>query len=103
MVTNGPSNDLGFTARNKLMILGESQSTWSPNVIFRLWEYGGESMMNFATKTGLDIYSTAAIDIPDFEAFIVYVGTRKKLSHMSTDEDGNEYISLNETFFGGRL
>ena len=102
VIANGPSNDLGFTARNKLMILGESQSTWSPNVIFRLWEYGGESMMNYATKNGLAIYGSAAIDIPDFEAFIVYVGDRKKLSHVSVDEDGNEYISLNETFFGGR-
>ena len=58
VIANGPSNDLGFTARNKLMVLGESQSTWSPNVIFRLWEYGGESMMNYATKTGLGINST---------------------------------------------
>ena len=101
VLTNGPSNDLGFTARNKLMILGESQATWSPNIIFRLWEYGGESMMNFASKTGLDIYSSAAIDIPDFEAFVIYIGESKKLSHVSVDEGGTEYISLNETFFGG--
>ena len=102
VLTNGPHNDLGFTARNKLMILGESQSTWSPNVIFRLWEYGGESMMNFASETGLNIYSEAVIDIPDFEAFVIYIGEHKKLPDVSVDNDGNEYISLNETFFGGR-
>ena len=102
VLTNGPQNDLGFTARNKLMILGESQATWSPNIIFRLWEYGGESMMKFASETGLNIYGQAVIDIPDFEAFVIYTGERKKLSHVSVDEDGNEYISMNETFFGGR-
>ena len=102
VLTNGPHNDLGFTARDKLMILGESQATWSPNVIFRLWEYGGESMMNFTSATGLDIYGAAAIDIPDFEAFVIYIGDRKDLTHVSTDKDGNTYISLNEIFFGGR-
>ena len=102
VLTNGPHNDPGFTARDKLMILGESQATWSPNVIFRLWEYGGESMMNFVSATGLDIYGEAAIDAPDFEAFVIYIGDRKDLTHVSTDKDGNTYISLNETFFGGR-
>ena len=59
-------------------------------------------MMNFALETGLNIYSGVAIDIPDFEAFVIYIGERKTLSHVRVDEEGNEYISLNETFFGGR-
>ena len=71
------------------MILGESQSTWSPNVIFRLWEYGGESMMNFASETGLNIYGEAVIDIPDFEAFVIYIGERKELSRFNGQKGYN--------------
>ena len=101
VLTNGPHNDLGFTARGKLMVLGEAQSIWSPNIIFRLWEYGGESLMDFALLHGQNVYGTSKIDLPDFEAFVIYTGNGN-MCHVQTDSNGIQYISLNETFFGSR-
>ena len=101
VLTNGPHNDLGFTARGKLMVLGEAQSIWSSNIIFRLWEYGGESLMDYALMHKQNIYGTSKIDLPDFEAFVIYTGNQK-MSHVFTDSNGDQYISLNETFFGGK-
>ena len=38
VLVNGIYNDLGFLVRDKLLILVESQSTWSKNIVYRLFQ-----------------------------------------------------------------
>ena len=100
VLTDKPYNDLGFMAREKLLILGEAQSKWSSNIIFRLWGYGFDSLMNHVTAEDLDIYAKAKVDLPDVEAFVIHTG-KDKVADVEIGSDGEEYISLNQTFFNG--
>lgn len=100
VLTNKPYNDLGFMARKKLLILGEAQSKWSSNIIFRLWGYGFDSLMNFVTVEDIDIYAKIKVELPDVEAFVIHTG-KDKIADVEIGSDGNEYISLNKTFFHG--
>ena len=100
ILTNKPYNDLGFTARGKLLLLGEAQSKWSSNIIFRLWGYGFDSLMNHVMVEDIDIYAKAKADLPDVEAFVIHTG-KDKVQDVEIGEDGEPYISLNKSFFHG--
>lgn len=70
-------NDLGVYISRRtgsLMILAEAQSHWSINVLFRLWEYVVDALMNYFINNGYDLYGTTKLAVPDIEAYIVYSG-----------------------------
>ncbi len=103
-------NDLGMLARRKkgrLLILIESQSTWSINILFRLWEYVADSLMNFFINNGVNIYGSPKLDMPDIECYIVYTGKRKprilSSDEIERDVAGRPVLSLNKEFFGGEV
>ena len=70
-------NDLVFTVRDKLLLLVEAQSTWTVNVIFRLFLYLAETWGEYIKVTGQNIYGTKKITLPQTEAYIVFTGERK--------------------------
>ena len=39
VITDGLYNDLGFMVRDRLVVLVEAQSTWSPNIVIRVLMY----------------------------------------------------------------
>ena len=101
-------NDMGIMlsrARGKLLILAEAQSLWSVNVLFRLWEYVIDTLMNYFINNGYDIHGTPKLPMPDVETYIIYTGKSipRILSggKLDVDEYGRQILSLNKEFFGG--
>ena len=91
-MTIHPYNDLGLMVRGKLIVLAESQSTWSANIIFRIADYYYDSAMSYLVMKKADLYSSIKVDIPDVEAFVIYTG-KKKIEQ--------DFLSLNREFFEG--
>lgn len=101
-------NDLGFLRgkkNQKLLIMAEAQSSWSINILFRLWEYVIDTLMNYYINNGYDLYSTPKLEIPDVETYVIYTGKANPKIFLSkdleTDEQGRYILSLNREFFGG--
>lgn len=92
VLTDNQYNDLGFCVRNTLLILVEAQSTWSVNIIVRILLYLVQSYSDYFTDNDIDLYSSAKVDLPKSELYVIYTGNRK--SHP-------KYISLKDTFFNG--
>ena len=79
VLTNGIYNDLGFIARKKLVILVEAQSTWSSNIIIRIFIYLARTYRDYiynneALKAKL--YSNSKIELPTPELYVLYTGER---------------------------
>lgn len=45
-------NDLGFSVRGRLIVLVESQSTWSVNIIIRAFLYLAQTYQDYFKRTG---------------------------------------------------
>ena len=102
-------NDLGFLLgrqNQKLLIMLEAQSHWTINILFRLWEYVIDTLMNYIINNGYNLYSTPKLELPDIETYVIYTGksTPKIFSSggLEKDEEGRYILSLNKEFFGGR-
>lgn len=67
-------NDLAFTARKKVLVIGEHQSTLNLNMPLRSAIYYGRTMERLITPR--DIYKTRIIPIPTPEFYMFYNGTR---------------------------
>ena len=70
-------NDLGFTVRDKLLLLVEAQSTWTVNVVLRLFLYLAETWGEYITATEQNIYGTKKVVLPKTECYVVFTGERK--------------------------
>ena len=51
-----PYNDLGFRVGNRLIVLVEAQSTWSPNIVLRLLNYWSQTLNNYFTEIKFLLY-----------------------------------------------
>ena len=91
--TNGIYNDLCFTAGGRLILMLEAQSTWSVNVIIRMFIYLAQTYHEYFKGNSINLYGSKKAVMPEPELYVVYTGDRKKRQ---------EYISLSEEFFGGR-
>lgn len=90
--TNKQYNDLGFLVRDRLIVMVEAQSTWSINIIIRIFLYLAESYDTYIKEKGLDIYTKTKVKIPKPELYVIFTGYNKKVP---------ERISLSEEFFQG--
>jgi len=91
--TNGIYNDLCFTAGGRLILMLEAQSTWSVNVIIRMFIYLAQTYYEYFKGNGTNLYGSKKAVMPEPELYVVYTGDRKKRQ---------EYISLSEEYFGGK-
>ena len=83
-------NDLGFMAGDKLIMLVEAQSTWSPNIVVRLLIYVAQTLNNYFTERKILLYKDSKVRFPKPELYVIYTGERKVQP---------EYLSLKELFF----
>jgi len=86
-------NDLGFVVRDRLMILIEAQSTWSVNIIVRVFMYLAQTYHDRFGRLMQNMYSSTPVELPEPELYVIYTGDRKE--HPET-------ITLSECFFGGK-
>ena len=86
-------NDLGFRVGNRLMILIEAQSSWTPNILIRALGYLVQSYIDYCKEQQVSLYDNVSVDLPIPELYVIYTGNRKKRPKM---------LSLSRNFFGGQ-
>ena len=91
----GQYNDLGFQVRDKLILMVEAQSTFSPNIPLRMLMYLAKTYNEDVEEHSLSIYSSTKVMIPRPELYVVYTGEHKtpttlKLSDMYEGAAGVE-------------
>lgn len=92
ILTNQMYNDLGFMARNKLMVFVEAMVRWSINIIPRIDMYRGESLNNYIIKTEQRKFSTRKMKLPKPEFYVLYTGDQKNIG---------EWCSMADEFYDG--
>ena len=77
VLVNDLYNDIGFRVGSTLLILIESQSTWTVNIIFRALMYLVQTYREYFKETKQDIYKSKKLEMPVLEFYVIYTGTRK--------------------------
>lgn len=92
-MVDGIYNDLGFIAKDKLIVMVEAQSTWNLNMPLRQLMYYVETVRNEYIGTDLSkLYRTSPISIPRPELYVAYTGDRV---------DKPEVIRFSDVYFDG--
>ena len=85
-------NDLGILVKDRLILCSEAQSTWSLNVLVRMFLYLAETYHRYIQKhEEMNIYGAKKIILPMPECYVIYTGSEKNRP---------EFLSLSEEFFG---
>ena len=87
-------NDLGFSVGNRLMVLVESQSTWTYNIIIRALMYLVQTYHDYFKRTNQNLYGSKKVNMPKPELYMIYTGDKKKIP---------DTISLSKEFFNGAI
>ena len=90
IVVNDIYNDLGMIIKDKIIFLLESQSTWSVNILVRMFLYLANTYKNYLTKNKVNLYGSKKVKLPIPELYVIYVGK---------DKIKNKTISLNKEYF----
>ncbi|MBR5565366.1 MAG: hypothetical protein IKW08_04280 [Roseburia sp.] len=92
VLIDGDYNDLGFSVGNRLMVLVESQSTWTYNIIIRALMYLVQTYHDYFKRTNQNLYGSKKVNMPKPELYVIYTGDRKKVP---------DSVSLSKEFFAG--
>lgn len=92
VLTDGLYNDLGFKVGDKILILVESQSTWTMNIIIRILMYLAQTYHDYFEREHMNLYRSRKVKLPKPELYMIFIGERKSKP---------EYISLSKDFFNG--
>ena len=78
VLTDNIYNDLGFVVReDKVVILVESQSTWTMNIIIRALMYMVQTYHDYFDRTKQNLYKSKKVKLPIPEIYVIYTGDRK--------------------------
>ncbi len=86
-------NDLGFSVGDRLVILVESQSTWTMNIIIRALMYLIQTYHDFFKRTKQNLYGSKKVNMPKPELYVIFTGEKPK--------NPPNIISLSKDFFDG--
>ena len=86
-------NDLGFSVGDRLVILVESQSTWTLNIIIRALMYLIQTYHDFFKRTKQNLYGSKKVNMPNHEMYVIFIGEKPK--------NPPDIISLSKDFFDG--
>lgn len=73
----GQYNDLGFQVRDKLILLVEAQSTFSPNIPLRMLIYLAKTYNEYIEEHQLSLYREKKVSIPRPELYVIYTGEKE--------------------------
>lgn len=90
--TDQQYNDLGMTVRGKLLLMLEAQSSWTVNIIIRIFLYLAHTWNEFIESTRQNRYGSKKLAVPRPEFYVIYSGDRK---------DRPKWLRLSEEFFEG--
>lgn len=94
VIVNDIYNDLGFMVGDRMIILAEAQSTWSVNIVSRIFLYLAKEYRDIVytdEENKRKIYQNEVVRLPVPELYVIYTGD---------DPDVPEQISLQQTVFG---
>lgn len=83
-------NDLGFSVGDRLMVLVESQSTWTMNIIIRALMYLMQTYHDYFRRTKQNLYGSKKVKMPKPELYVIFTGERKAIP---------DTITLSKDFF----
>ncbi len=86
-------NDLGFSVCGRLVILVESQSAWTLNIIIRALMYLIQTYHDYFKRTKQNLYSSKKVNMPKPELYVIFTGEKPK--------NPPDTISLSQDFFDG--
>ncbi len=86
-------NDLGFSVGERLVILVESQSTWTLNIIIRALMYLIQTYHDFFKRTKQNLYGSKKVNMPKPELYVIFTGEKPK--------NPPDTILLSKDFFDG--
>lgn len=86
-------NDLGFSVKNRLIILTEAQSTWTMNIIVRSLLYLAQTYQEYFDSRGDDLYHSKKVEMPVPELYVIY--TKDRVNRP-------EQVTLSQEFFDGK-
>ena len=86
-------NDLGFSIGGRLVILVESQSIWTLNIIIRALMYLIQTYHDFFKRTKQNLYGSKKVNMPKPELYVIFTGEKPK--------NPPDIISLSKDFFKG--
>ena len=92
VLTDDLYNDLAFRNGGRVIIMVESQSTWSVNIIIRVLLYLAQTWNRYIEDTKQNRYGSRKLELPSPEFYVIFTGER---------QDKPEYLNLSEEFFGG--
>ncbi len=92
VLVDGDYNDLGFSVGDRLMVLVESQSTWTMNIIIRALMYLMQTYHDYFRRTKQNLYGNKKVKMPKPELYVIFTGERKTIP---------DIISLSKDFFNG--
>ena len=92
VLTDNLYNDLGFIVNNKLMILVEAQSTWTMNILVRVFLYLAQSYHEYFQRTNQNYHKSKKVKMPKPELYVIFAGDK---GHKS------DQIFLSNEFFEG--
>ncbi len=90
VLTTGQYNDLGLQVRDKLILLMEAQSTFSPNIPLRLLMYLADTYREYVLEEKISLYSDKKAIIPRPELYVVYTGGHKNVPDVMRLSDMHE-------------
>ncbi len=93
VLTDDLYNDLGFRNGDRMMILVESQSTWSVNIIIRVLLYLAQTWNEHIEETKQNRYGSRKLELPRPEFYVIFTGER---------QEKPEYLNLSKEFFDGK-
>ncbi len=85
-------NDLGFSVGNRLMVLVESQSTFTMNIIIRALMYLIQTYHDYFKRTSQNLYGSKKVIVPRPELYVIFTGNRRNIP---------DTVSLSKEFFDG--
>ena len=78
VIVDKPYNDLGFTVKDRLLVLVEAQATWSYNILVRLLLYFADTLLGIIqAHESWDVHNTGKLPLPMPEFYVIYTGERK--------------------------
>lgn len=97
VLTVNQYNDFGLRVRDMLILLLEAQSTFSPNVVLRIFLYLAETYKRYVEQHKLNLYGSTSVRIPRPELYVVYTGPRADVPetlHLSDLYEGAGSVDL---------
>ncbi|MBR1445281.1 MAG: hypothetical protein IJ583_17310 [Firmicutes bacterium] len=71
-------NDIGFKVGNKIIMLVEQQSSWTENIVVRMFVYLAETYYDYFEDTKQSLYISKKVKFPKPELYVIYSWEDKK-------------------------